>query len=227
MAVHSVCPLCGIRKAKRDCPGVGHMICAVCCGTKRLVEIPCPASCPYLASSRSHPAAVVQRRRDRDLEFFVPLIADLSEPQSRLVLLLQSVVVRHAADAVPAVLDADIAEAAAAVAATLETARKGVIYEHEAATVPARRLAAALRDVLKALNPGAANLARLETDSAIALRRIEQGARTAAGALEGDPPPPYLGVLRRLVPEVTGDAVAGDAEAEGGSNAGGPLIIPG
>jgi len=26
---------------------------------------------------------------------------------------------------------------------------------------------------------------------------------------------------------VTGDAVAGDAEAEGGSNAGGPLIIPG
>ena len=143
------------------------------------------------------------------------------------MLLLQSVVVRHAADAVPAVLDADIAEAAAAVAATLETARKGVIYEHEAATVPARRLAAALRDMLKALNPGAANLARLETDSAIALRRIEQGARTAAGALEGDPPRAYLGVLRRLVPGVTGDPVHGDTEAEGGSSAGGPLIVPG
>jgi len=223
MAVHGLCPLCGIRKAKRDCPGIGQTICPVCCGTKRLVEIPCPDSCPYLASSRTHPAAVVQRRRDRDLEFFLPLIADLSEPQSRLVLLFLSVVVRHAADAVPAVLDADIADAAGAVAATLETARKGLIYEHEAVTVPGRRLAAALRDMLKALNPGAGNLARLETDAAMALRRIEQGARTAAGKLPDDPPPIYLALLRRVVPEMPGQVPGGDTKEA----AGGPLIIPG
>jgi len=225
MAVHGLCPLCGIRKAKRECPGVGRRICAVCCGTKRLVEIPCPDSCPYLSSSRNHPAAVVQRRRDRDLGFFVPLIADLSEPQSRLALLLQAVVVRHAGDAVPAVLDAEIADAAGAVAATLETARKGVIYEHEAATGPGRRLAVALREMLKALDPGPGNLARLETDAAIALRRIEQGANTAADALSGDPAPVYLGVLRRIVP---GELPASpEAAPQGGTGASGPLIIPG
>jgi len=227
MAVHGLCPLCGIRKAKRDCPAVRQMICAVCCGTKRLVEIDCPDSCAYLASSRSHPAAVVQRRRDRDLEFFVPLIADLSEPQSRLIVLLQAMVVRHAADAMPAVLDTDIAEAAAALAATLETARKGLIYEHEAATVPGRRLAAALGDLLKASNPGARNLARLETDAAIALRRIEQGARTAGEKLPGDAPPVYLGVLRRVLPDVPGEALGATGDAGGGLSAGGPLIIPG
>jgi len=227
MAVHDVCPLCGIRKAKRDCPGVGQVICPVCCGTKRLVEIPCPDSCPYLASSRSHPAAVVQRRSDRDLKFFGPLISDLTERQGRLMLLLQSLVVRHAAGAVPAVLDTDIAEAAAAVAATLETSRKGLIYEHEAATVPGRRLAAALRDLLKALNPGPGNLARLETDGAIALRRIEQGARTAAGALQGDDPPVYLGVLSRVVPDMPVEVPGGATTGEAAGGPGGPLIIPG
>ena len=51
------CPLCGARKARRACPGVGRDICAVCCGTKRLVEIRCPATCGYLQSARVHPAA--------------------------------------------------------------------------------------------------------------------------------------------------------------------------
>ena len=43
-----VCPLCGERKAKRACPALNRHICAVCCGTKRLVEINCPADCVYL-----------------------------------------------------------------------------------------------------------------------------------------------------------------------------------
>jgi len=111
------------------------------------------------------------------------------------------------------------------VAATLETARKGVIYEHEAATAPGRRLAAALREMLKALDPGPGNLARLETDAAIALRRIEQGANTAADALSGDAAPVYLGVLRRIVP---GELPASpEAAPQGGTGGSGPLIIPG
>jgi len=223
MAAHALCPLCGIRRAKRECPGIGRTICAVCCGTKRLVEIPCPASCPYLATARSHPAAVIQRRRDRDLEYFLPLIADLSEPQSRLLLLLQAAAIRHATDAVPAVLDADLAEAAASVAETLETARKGLIYEHEAATVPARRLARALKETLSAVHPGAAQVARLETDAAVALRRIERGARGAADALPGDAPPVYLDLLRRILPETGGTAEG----PSGGGPGDAPLIIPG
>ena len=81
--MHGTCPLCGVRKARRECPALGRMICAVCCGTKRLVEIPCPDSCPYLASAREHPAAVVQRRQERDLRFFLPLVPQLTALSAR------------------------------------------------------------------------------------------------------------------------------------------------
>ena len=33
------CPVCGQRKARRECPALGQTICTVCCATKRLVEI--------------------------------------------------------------------------------------------------------------------------------------------------------------------------------------------
>ncbi len=41
--------------------------------------------------------------------------------------------------------------------------------------------------------------ARLERDAAVALRRLEQGARTAGKALEGDEPPVYLNLLARML----------------------------
>lgn len=222
--MHGTCPLCGVRKARRECPALGRMICAVCCGTKRLVEIPCPDSCPYLASAREHPAAVVQRRQERDFRFFLPLVSDLTEPQARLVLVFQAVTLRYAAGAVPALLDQDVADAAEAVAATLETARKGVIYEHQAASIPAQRLSAELRAALASLAPEPSQTARVERDGAVALRRIEQAARTAATALAGDEPPIFINLARRLAPE-PGTTTPG----QGGATTGGgsPLIITG
>ena len=225
MTLHPTCPLCGARKAKRECPALARVICAVCCGTKRLTEIPCPDSCSYLTAARTHPAATVQRRHERDLRFFLPLVADLTEPQSRLVLLFQAVLLRHAAQAVPAVLDPDVAEGAAAVAATLETARKGVIYEHEPEAVPARRLAAAWRQALRALAPPAAQIARLEEDAAAALRKVEKGARTAAEALTGDEPPVFISLLRRLMPDPA-DAPDGAEDRSAIARPGSQLIIP-
>src|SRR5678810_886791 len=50
------CPLCTERSAKRFCPAKQTSICAVCCGTKREVEIDCPSSCVYLKASRSYDA---------------------------------------------------------------------------------------------------------------------------------------------------------------------------
>jgi hypothetical protein len=222
--MHGTCPLCGVRKARRECPALGRMICAVCCGTKRLVEIPCPDSCPYLASAREHPAAVVQRRQERDLRFFLPLVSDLTEPQARLVLVFQAVMLRHAAGAVPALLDQDVADAAGAVAATLETARKGVIYEHQAASIPAQRLSAELRAALASLAPEASHVARVERDGAVALRTIEQAARTAATALAGDEPPIFINLARRLAPEPGTTTPGQGGAAKGG---GSPLIITG
>lgn len=50
----ATCPLCSQRAGKRYCPAKDVKICAVCCGTKREVEIDCPSACPYLKASRSY-----------------------------------------------------------------------------------------------------------------------------------------------------------------------------
>ena len=50
----ATCPLCSARPGKRYCPAKDDKICAVCCGTKREIEIDCPSSCGYLKASRSY-----------------------------------------------------------------------------------------------------------------------------------------------------------------------------
>jgi hypothetical protein len=170
-----LCPLCNQRKAKRACPALGRQICAVCCGTKRLVEISCPADCAYLSSARHHPPAIVQRQQEMDRAMLLPLLQGLSERQARLFLLLASVTSKHQAEALQNLTDADIADAAGAFASTLETAGRGIVYEHRPASVVATRLMneykAIVDDVVK--NAGSA----LERDAAIALRRIEEAAK--------------------------------------------------
>jgi hypothetical protein len=161
----------------------------------------------------------VQRRQERDLGFLLPLVSDLTETQYRLVVLLQSVIVKHAEGAIPALEDVDIAEATAAAAATLETAGKGIIYEHQAVSVPAQRLSAELRRLItELLDRNPSQQARVERDTAAALRRIERGAREAGHALPGDETPVYLKLLNRtFVPtpaSVGEDAATPDAPAK-------------
>jgi hypothetical protein len=221
MAVHTRCPLCQERKARRDCPALDRTICSVCCGTKRLVEIRCPPTCPYLSSAQQHPAAVVQRRRERDMGFFVPLVSDLSEPQYRLILYFQAIAAQHAVGAVPSLMDQDVAEAAAALAGTLETAGKGIIYEHQAASIPAQRLVTDFRKGLGELTrESGAQTSRFERDAAVALRRIEHGARRASSALAGDDHPVFLSLLSRIM------AAAGTA-SDGAQGADSPSAEPG
>ncbi len=114
------------------------------------------------------------------MRFLIPRLSDLTETQYRLFLLTQAIVVRHAAAALPAPDDADVADAVSSVAATLETAGKGIIYEHRAASVPAQRIAGALSsgiaDLVKRVG---AEGARLERDAARALRALERTARDA------------------------------------------------
>jgi hypothetical protein len=169
------CPVCNQRKAKRACPALGQQICAVCCGTKRLVEINCPPDCGYLSASRTHPPAVVQRQHDLDRAMLLPLLQGLSERQARLFLMLAAVASRHQPEVLQRVVDDDIAQAAGALAATLETAGRGIVYEHQPASLVASRLLAELKTVVDEVvkNAGSA----VERDAALALRRIEHGAK--------------------------------------------------
>src|SRR5262245_6070358 len=140
------CPLCRTRKAKRSCPGTGVQICAVCCGTKRLVEIACPPSCIYLTTAQRHPAAVVKRQQEVDVAVLMGALGPLSEPQLQLFFVIHALIARYKHEGT-ALIDADVAEAAGALAGTFETASRGVLYE-QTATVPA---AEGLRRELKAM----------------------------------------------------------------------------
>jgi hypothetical protein len=48
------CVICGIRKAKRQCPGVNGAICSICCGTEREQSVDCPITCDYLREAHRH-----------------------------------------------------------------------------------------------------------------------------------------------------------------------------
>src|SRR6266850_717586 len=126
------CPLCSARKERRACPALKKTICAVCCGTKRLTEIQCPEDCVYLSTAREHPAAVVRRQQEHDVAILLPTIQELTERQYQLFFLFQSVIARHTPEGFARLLDEDVAEAAAAVAAPLGTAARGGISEHAA-----------------------------------------------------------------------------------------------
>ena len=193
------CPLCQSRPAKRRCPGVGQTICAVCCGTKRLVEIRCPSDCGYLAASRQNPPSVERRQHEQDVMLMMPAVAELTGRQSRFFFLFQSIVARQPADPLRPIIDADVAEAAASVGRSLETAARGVIYEQLPQSLPAQALAAALR---RAYDEVTAQLegprSPLERDAARALTALADAARRV-GPLAGDARQGFLELARRVL----------------------------
>jgi hypothetical protein len=189
------CPLCRQRKARRSCPALNQSICAVCCGSKRLTEINCTPDCEYLSSSRAHPAAVVRRQQERDTAILVPTIRHLTERQYQLFFLFHSAIARHTPDGFARLLDVDVADAAAAVAATLETASRGVIYEHAAQSLPGQKLARELTATLGEIRQQGARV--FDHEAAVTLRAIEAGARETTKLEAGDTA--YLLLMRRLM----------------------------
>jgi hypothetical protein len=191
-----LCQLCGQRRARRACPALGRQICAVCCGTKRLVEIRCPSDCVYLATAREHPPAVAVRQQQHDIELAVELVRDFSDRQSQIFLLVTTFILRYEPPELLSLHDSDVADATAALAGTFETASRGVIYEHQAESGPGARLAAALTPLLA--EAGQRGGTAFERDTAVVLRRLEEAARRGTGA---DPPNPraLLELLARVI----------------------------
>jgi hypothetical protein len=189
------CPLCRIRKARRTCPALNQTICPVCCGTKRLTEIRCPDDCVYLSSAREHPAAVVKRQQEHDATILLPTIQRLTERQYQLFFLFQSVIARHVPEGFSKLIDDDVADAAAALASTLETAARGVIYEHAASTLSAQRLMSEMKSLLAEVRQQGATV--YDREVAIVLRAIETGARETRQHEPGDTA--YLTLMARLL----------------------------
>lgn len=165
------------------------------------------------------------RRKERDFRFLLPLMQDLTDAQYRVLLALQALILRHAASALPAPSDADVADAAGACARTLETASRGIIYEHQPSSLPAQRLGGEMRELLAGMQREQGGR-HLEAGASVALRRIEQGAREAARAFPEDGDRAYLALLGRMMRDVSEAAPANEEQA-GDREGDDRLIIPG
>lgn len=217
-----LCPLCRQRKARRACPALGQQICAVCCGTKRLVEIRCPDTCPYLVSAREHPPAVVQREQQRDVGALMHTMRNVTERQQQLMFLLLGVVRRYEGDPLQALADRDVAEAAQSLASTLETANRGVIYEPLPATMAAQRLMTDWKALFKDISSREGGERLVRRDGPIALRGIEQGA-TELGRLLPGGDQAYVQLVARMLKPRPGEEPSSPA-AEALTPSG--LIVP-
>jgi hypothetical protein len=194
------------------------MICSVCCATKRLVEIDCPESCPHLSIAREHPAAQVKRQQERDVAVLLPSIRHLTERQHQLFFLFHSAIARHTPQGFTRLVDEDIEHAVAVVAATLETASRGVIYEHSASSLPAQRLASDLTALLGQIREQGGTVS--DAEAAIALRAIEQGVRDAKRSGDGTETS-YRSLIARLL-QVRNGQTSGPKESGKPAS---PLIV--
>ncbi len=190
-----ICSLCGARRAKRDCPALDQRICAVCCATKRFVEVQCPAQCLHLTAAREHPAAAVKRQHEVALATLMRKVGRLSEGQMQVFFLIQSYFLRPSHTGATLPVDAEVADAAGALASTFEAASRGVNSELQATTPGGQRMAAELMGVLSDVGKGGGS--RFEREVAQVLRAVERG----AGAESGDAPGArrYLDLVGRVL----------------------------
>ena len=125
----------------------------------------------------------------------LPTIRHLSERQYQLLFLCHALIARHQPDALVKIVDDDVAQATGALAATFETASRGVIYEHAAQSPVAKAIIVALRTMLVQIREQGAKV--YDGEVAIVLRAIEQGARSTRVPDEGDAV--YLELMGRLL----------------------------
>ena len=145
-------------------------------------------------------------------------MSGFTDRQSRFFFLFQSIAVRHPGEVLRPLVDADVALAASATAATLETASRGVIYEQAPATPNAQELAGAFgRAFEEIVQQVKGPRTPLERDAARALRGIEEAA-LRVGPIAGDARTGFLSLVRRMLGAPNAGAPAPRQEA-------GPSII--
>jgi hypothetical protein len=149
------CVLCELKKAKRFCPAKNALICAPCCGDKRVLEIDCPESCGYLKTGRERDSedyakrlrsldAAVQERNQRVLRNHQDVVAHLEFTIARERLSSRDLADRDAAEALRVLLE------------TYETENKGVLYEKTSDDLRVEALRRELRKVVESFrNPEA------------------------------------------------------------------------
>ena len=191
----ATCPLCAQRKGRRACPAKGASICSACCGSKRRVEIACPADCVWLDGAHDAGWDGRETERRRDARRLGPHLQRLSREQTDLFLALVGLGALRARRR-----DLDDALLAAAVTAlrkTVDTRQRGILYDHQAEDLRAQGLVLELRGLFEArddddrpVSPADGDLAAVLSalEGALADTKREDGGRTA-----------FLDTARRVV----------------------------
>lgn len=124
----------------------------------------------------------MRRQQEKDIAFVLPTVRQLSKPQFELFFLLNGLIARHKPNELSRLADDDVAEAAAAIATTYETAARGVLYEHVPESGAARRLVSELKELLGEIGKPRSSF---EQEAIPVLRSIERGAREIRQVAEG------------------------------------------
>lgn len=140
-----------------------------------------------------------RRQHDADLRQLMAGAGRLSEGQLQLLFLVHSYFLRPEPEGQPRIVDAEVADAAGALAGTFETASRGLVFEHQAATAAGRRMAGDLLAVLQQAGRGGGS--RFEAEVAAVLRVIERGA-----SQPGPHPRSYLELVARILGDTAGPA---------------------
>ena len=125
------CILCEKRKPKRYCPAKRTSICPVCCGEKRGVEINCPLDCPYFVEGQKHHQQKMlhQRIKKEGVQSYVRK-AELYKHNPELFARLEKGFVSiFRAD--KSLTNSDLVSGLDLAKKTLETEKKGFIYQHQ------------------------------------------------------------------------------------------------
>jgi len=141
------------------------------------------------------------RQQQRDAGLITRFMRDLSQRQSELLFLISAFLARYQPPDLHAPIDDDVADATGSLAATFETASRGLIYDHRPASVPAGRLVTELKAVLAEAAQGAGSA--FERDAAVVLRRVEDAARDVR-TVDQDNRRALLDLLRRVMQQEPG-----------------------
>ena len=194
------CILCNRRKGKRHCPAKNAMICAQCCGEKRILEIDCPESCPYLKAGRSHEVQLEsarhlrtsdpmkQQMRARVLSRFEPVVAHLEY------------VLAEERRASRNLTDSEVAEAVDLLLRTYRTEEKGIFYEHTSSNLKIDMLRRRLGEIMKTYrDPPSPQQGRLKLEDALDCLEFIRGL-VASHIQERHSATSYVDFLARTMP---------------------------
>jgi hypothetical protein len=148
------CAICGVRRPKRHCPGVGGEICSICCGTEREQTVSCPLDCEYLRDARRHEQAARRHEnstatsRDKLPDVDIRVTDEFLREHEDLFAALGEIVWDAALEA-PGAVDSDVRDALASLVRTYRTLASGLYYETLPENGVAARVFRSVQDKIK------------------------------------------------------------------------------